>query len=129
MEKQKVLELITNSFIAAGKLRELSPQNRTRTGESGNMQINPESFLGILQIISDISPERYRTPISTAINRSRTYMETYGNLRNHITSLNKPRLRSGNIIKTLEVIKPVLGSNEASVAEKVIKIYELLKND
>lgn len=133
MNNQKALELITNSFIAASKIRELQTPKNTRGTQTGdrvnNIGVNNIGLIfDILQVVSDYSPGKYRQPLSHATRQSRRYVETLFNLHQHINNLEKPRLKSQNIINTLNIIRPILGTNEAQIAQKIIKIYEVLNS-
>ncbi len=128
MDNQRALELITNSFIAAEKIREIRMQKNTRSEHDNRSISNIELIFDVLKIISDYSPGKYRMPLSRATNQGMRFFETFTNLRRHVSSLEKPRLRSRNFVSTLKVLKPVLRPNDAVIADKIIKIYEVLNS-
>lgn len=126
-DSKKSLENIANGFKAAHKIQNLKNSSfRSEEGMPG--QSPPELLKEMLQVLAEFSPDKYRGSLSTSLQQSSLYADTYKNLKQHIRESSSHRAKSDDLIRTMQIMKPVLTGRNQHNIEKILKIYEILKS-
>lgn len=127
MSRNQKIENITNSLNAASKIKAIQ-KSSTRSGSDNSIfPINPDMLSEILKIIASHSPNTFRGPLGETCERCDTYINTYRKLKQHLYSTKKQKLNMDKFVKSLQIMHPVLGSNEKLMVEKILKIYEIFE--
>jgi len=125
MDRKKALENISNGLNAARKILEL----KNASMRVDNSEVKPsqvETFYQMLDTVASYSPPKYKKVLNQSIEISNNYRNTYRNLRNHMNSRTSNRPSPGEIIKTLEIVKPILPNNQRVMVEKIEQIYKII---
>ncbi len=126
MEKNELLVQLANSLNAVVKINALrSSQNR----DSGDISVRPSDINMIYEILKTIatySPERYKSTLNNSVELSNYYINSCKKLKEHLITAKSRSLASGEIIKTLEMFKPILSNKHKSTIEKIQRVYEII---
>lgn len=135
MDRFAALLNLANSIYAFNKLHDI--YNRTvmsdNRGEisSNRADILParvEMLSQMLDAVSQYSPESYKSRIGDTSGRIKLYNNTYRSLRQHIDINRGKRPDIDNVIKTLEIIRPMINGNNRKTIEKVLQISQIMKS-
>ncbi len=125
MKVNKSLTHAANGIHAANMIHKLG---NAKYNES-NMALNPSSASTIIEmfrVLTDYAPDYHKALLGQATETSKRYLDAYKGLKEHYRSNSRKAFRKEDLITTLKIIKPVLGSNRTDMVEKIIKIYEIL---
>ncbi|HOV25138.1 MAG TPA: hypothetical protein PK566_02080 [Pseudobacteroides sp.] len=125
MDRKRALENLSNGLNAARKILEL----KNASMRVDNSEVKPsqvETFYQMLDTVASYSPPKYKKVLNQSIAISNNYRNTYRNLRNHMNSRTSNRPSPGEIIKTLEIVKPILPNNQRVMVEKIQQIYKII---
>lgn len=129
MNKYQKLEQITNGINAAYKIQNARNSLNRKSPEERQETSNVDLLLQMLSVIAQYSPETHRNSLSDRLEKSTVYHDTYKNLKQHIKSIQSDRqVNSEGIVRTLEIVKPVVDKDKRSAIEKVLQIHEILKS-
>lgn len=129
MDKYQKLEQITNGINAAYKIQNarnsFSQRRQNERAEISNIDL----LLQMLSVIAEYSPEPQRNSLNDRLEKSTVYHTTYKNLKQHVKGIQENRqIDSNGIVKTLEIVKPVMDRDKRSLIEKVVQIHQILKS-
>ncbi len=131
MDNSKYLQSIANGIYAADKVRNLLEISNVRSNTPSGMLAHRISVLGeIVKVIADYLPAEnsYRgSNIQDIVNKSTTYGNTYSQLKQHLFHAKEGRLKQGQLIETLAIVRPLLKDEPGITVDKVLKIYEIIK--
>lgn len=128
MDKLKKLESIANALQAVVKIKKMQSShlldNRNISVHEDNLCILCEA----LKIINDLSPRQDKAQLGEMINKTAIYSNTYRNLKYHLRDMNTRGFDKDMFLKTLNVIKPLLGNRYSAAIDKISKIHDILKS-
>ncbi|MDP4182800.1 MAG: hypothetical protein Q8942_17150 [Bacillota bacterium] len=129
MDRNKTLESMSNALAAANKILDLKNSSlhndlSSNTRSTRNIQFN--TLCEMLNTLASYSPPKYKDVISNSVAISSRYRDTYKKLQQHKNSRSNEKIDSREILKTLEILKPVLPNQHKTVVEKIQKIYEII---
>lgn len=129
MDKYQKLEQITNGINAAYRIQNarssFSQSRQNEREETSNIDL----LLQMLSVIAEYSPEPHRNSLSDRLEKSTAYHTTYKNLKQHVKGIQENRhIDSEGLVKTLEIVKPVVDRDKRSLIEKVLQIHQILKS-
>lgn len=128
IEDSKSLNLITNCFLAADKIRKVQKQP-IHDGEGRPVNSSSTDALHqILQIIADYSPETYKKQLNEAVNKVNLYNNSYRNLKGNISTLREQGLNKEQFIQVLSIMHPVLSTRKQNIITKILKLNEILNS-
>ncbi len=125
MDRKRSLENLSNGLNAAKKLLDLK---NASLRVDPNSEVKPNQIDTIYQMLDTIasySPQEYKKVLNKSIAISNNYRSTYRNLKQQINNNNRGP-SSGEIIKTLEIVKPILPNNHRAMVEKIQQIYKII---
>ncbi len=129
MDKYQKLEQITNGINAAYRIQNAKSSFSQRRQHEREDTSNIELLLQILSVIAEYSPEPHRNLLSDRVKKSTAYHTTYKNLKQHVKDIQENRhIDSEGLVKTLEIVKPVVDKDKRSLIEKVLQIHQILKS-
>ncbi|WP_010250565.1 hypothetical protein [Acetivibrio cellulolyticus] len=129
MNRYQKLEQITNGINAAYKIKNARDSLNRKGPEERQETSNVELLMQMLSVIAQYSPEPHRNSLSDRLERTTVYQDTYKNLKQHLKNLQSNRqVDSEGIVKTLEIVKPIVDKDKRSLIEKVLQIHEILKS-
>ncbi len=129
MDRNQKLEQITNGINAAYKIKTATNSLNRKASENRQETNNVELLLQMLTVIAEYSPEPHRNTLSDNLEKSTVYHNTYKNLKQHIKNIQTNRhVDSEGLVRTLELVKPVLDKDRRSLIEKMLQIHEILKS-
>ncbi|KNY27136.1 hypothetical protein [Pseudobacteroides cellulosolvens] len=125
MDRKRSLENLSNGLNAAKKLLDL--KNASLQVDL-NSEVKPnqiDTFYQMLDTVASYSPPKYKKVLNESIAISNNYRSTYRNLKQHLNNNNRGP-NSSEIIKTLEIVKPILPNNHKAMVEKLQQIYKII---
>lgn len=125
MDRKRSLENLSNGLNAAKKLLELKNASLRVDLDSEVKPNQIDTFYQMLDTIASYSPPKYKKVLNESIAISNNYRSTYRNLRQQLNNNNRGP-SSGEIIKTLEIVKPILPNNHRAMVEKIQLIYKII---
>ncbi len=128
MERNEILESIANGINAALKIQNL---RNSALREDKNSMVRPSEFHMIsemLQILAEYSPKYYKDTIKNSIEVSNLYSNTYKALKHHLRSSRISKAHPAYLLKTLEIMQPVMPNQQKALIEKIQKIYEIINS-
>lgn len=129
MDRNQKLEQITNGINAAYKIKTATNSLNRKASENRQETNNVELLLQMLTVIAEYSPEPHSNTLSDNLEKSTVYHNTYKNLKQHIKNIQTNRhVDSEGLVRTLELVKPVLDKDRRSLIEKMLQIHEILKS-
>lgn len=128
MERNELLMQIANSINAVLKINALQNSLNRDSNDSSAGPGNVHILCEMLNTIAAYSPGRYKSDISNSVELSNYYINSYKNLRNHLQSARSRKLNPGEIMKTLEMVKPILPNRHKSTIGKIQRVYEIINS-
>lgn len=125
MDRKRTLESLSKGLNAAKKLIEL----KNASLHVDNSEVKPsqiETFYQMLDTVASYSPPKYKKVLNQSITISNNYRNTYRNLRHHMNSRTNRRPSPRELINTLEIVKPILPTNQKVMIEKIEQIYKII---
>lgn len=126
MERNEILMQLANSLNAVVKINSLRSSKDRDSGDISVRPVDMHILYEILKTIAAYSPERYKSNINNSVELSNYYINSCKNLKDHLLSAKTRKLDSGEIIKTLEMFKPILPRQHKSTIEKIQRVYEII---
>ena len=127
MDKNKSLENIANSFYAAAQVKDMLNSNQRGDSESQKQSLDLATLRQLLNVITRYSPDTYKNILNKTCEECDAYSNTYRNLKHHLSNNKEQRISKHNFVKTVDIIKPVLGKRQKDMAERIFKLYEAFK--
>ncbi|HEY9060088.1 MAG TPA: hypothetical protein VIO64_06250 [Pseudobacteroides sp.] len=124
--KRKSLENLSNGLNAAKKILDLK---NASLHVDLNSRVKPNQIDTIYQMLDTVasySPPKYRRVLNRSIAISNNYRSTYRKLKQHANSNRNKTPETGEILKTLEIVKPILPTNQRMMIEKIQQIYKII---
>lgn len=126
--KSERLQAIADGINAANKIHNiyksgLLSDSRTVIRDGRLAMIND-----ILQVIAGNSPERSANLLKETLEKTTVFSDTYRNLKRHMTLARNRSMNSGDLVETLNIIKPALSSQQKVLVDKVIKLFDVIIN-
>jgi hypothetical protein len=125
MDRNNLLEYIANGINAANKIQSIRSSKIREDSKSAISPSNIAMWKDILQILSEYAPESYKKPLEETYNKSNTYLNTYRDITNHLSTSKKRRFDTDHLIKSLNILRPIMKSPHQMKIDKIIKLYEL----
>ena len=128
-DKYKTLNNIANGIHAANRIHEIHNSSLKRGSEVSDRRESVSNLNEVLKVLADYSPDAHSSKIGSVLGKSSSYSNTYRDLKQHLNILqSRKRIDRELLMRTLEVIKPMVGSNKKSTIDKALKIHEILKS-
>ena len=126
MKEHKMLYNVANGIFAAGKIGEvLYLRQNSKRNEKG--RVTPiTSMCKILDILAQYAPEEERETFGAEIMKSKMYLETCNNLGRHFSTYARS-IDANKTVEAINMIKPILGSDERRIAERILRLYDALQ--
>lgn len=128
MNRNKSLEHIANSFHAAGKIQSLRNSVLKEDSRMSVTQDRISLLQEALQVIAEYAPDPHKSALGDTLHRGSVYNNTYRDLKQHFKVVQEQGMNSDHLIRTLDIMKPVLSNRSRNLIEKVMKIYEILNS-
>lgn len=128
MNRYDKLNYLANGIHAASKIRDIYKANLKEDPNSAVRASNTDIVNQVLNVIAQYAPEPYRQDVQTTVQKCCIYNDTYRNLKQHIRSTANHRMNDEEFIRTLDIVRPVVGNRERILIEKIIKIYQIIKS-
>lgn len=127
MANYKKLEYITNGINAAKKIRSIK---NTSSNTRGSEDKDTISMINrVLEIIADYSPPEQKNLLASNIQKGALYGNTYRDLKSHIKKVQNTRSTNPEgIVRTLDIIKPIVDKDKRRMIEKILRVYEALNS-
>jgi threonine synthase len=123
-----------NSPVSFPRIKKLYDNNNSlsRSAEpsdtrSPDILTMVEVLAAALQIMGRYSSRNYRKPLSDTAQKCGCYTETYRNLQK-LFNTRSPQMNIDFIAQTMDTIRPVLGSRNRPVVEKLLRIYNAVRS-
>jgi len=116
---------LANGIYAAGRIGEalnMSRGSMTRSFDGPNIVT---VLSRILEILSEYAPEKQRSILGDAVNRSRVYLDVYQNLNQTLNTYRSRGPDKNQFVNTLTILQPVLGRKERILIDKIVKLNEV----
>lgn len=128
MKMNKNLEYIANGIHAANKISGILDSSTRSSSESAFNSGTLPVIYEILQAIVEYSPGSHRGRLQSNIEKSRQYIDTYKELKQHVGNNRNKSVDRHSFMKTLSIIRPVARNDHKMFIEKILKIYEILNS-
>jgi hypothetical protein len=131
MNNSKYLQSIANGIYAADKVRNLLETTNVRSNTPSGVVGNRIAVLGeIIKVIANYLPvenSQRGSNIQELVNKSTMCGNTYSQLKQHLFHAKEGRLKQGQLIETLAIVRPLLKDEPRVTVDKVLKIYEIIR--
>jgi hypothetical protein len=122
---RKSLENLSHGLSAAKKILDL----KNASLQVDNSEVKPsqiDTFYQMLDTVASYSPPKYKRVLNRSAEISNNYRSTYKNLKQHINNNDNRIPNAREILKTLEIVKPILPTNHRMMIEKIQQIYKII---
>jgi len=135
MDKYSKLDTIANSLIAVNKINSIrynlqkavshgSSESLSRQGRAPSLD-KITTLNEVLRVLAQHSPEPYRRQFGEIASKSSMYTGVYTNLVKHFERSRNRQFDRYNIIKTLDIVKPLADNRGKILIDKILKLYEV----
>lgn len=127
MDKYRTLDQLANSFNAIRRMQEIRGMTVRSDDRSSVRPSNSYILTEMLKVIRDYSPSPRKEALDQAINKTSLYSTAYANLKQHIRTSSRQNFNLDDAARALSILTPVMSSSKRVIADKLLRIYEILK--
>ena len=128
MDKYDKLDSITKSLNTVNRMSKTYKEG-IKTDKRTSVKPSRLSVLqDMLTIASEYNNSKRSSDFSDAIRKSSTLSNTYKGLKHHLSDTRNGKVGRDRMVKTMELIKPVMSNKTGVSIGKAIRIYEILKS-
>lgn len=128
MANKRTIETLTKGFDAAERIRQAT---RSNLREDESLAVKPSNLYianEIFEILKDYAPEPQKEVLTNALFKTREYSNSYRSLKQHLHGTRGRNIAAVDVVKALEMMKPMLKNNQNILIDKMSKIFNILQS-